>query len=41
MREGDDPLDRNPEASLENTFLPSDLLSEYNGSLENYCRGKR
>ncbi|XP_067945396.1 sodium- and chloride-dependent taurine transporter-like [Watersipora subatra] len=39
MRPGDNPLDLNPDATLENVFLPSDLLAEYNGSLENYCRG--
>ncbi|XP_067944675.1 sodium- and chloride-dependent taurine transporter-like [Watersipora subatra] len=38
MRPGDNPLDLNADATLENIFLPSDILSEYSGSLENYCR---
>jgi len=36
MRPGDDPRDIDPEATMENTFLPADLLARYDGSLENY-----
>ena len=38
MRAQDDRRDINPEATMENTFLPSDLLSRYDGSISNYKR---
>ena len=36
MRAGDDPRDINPKATMENTFLPSDVLEYYKGSFSNY-----
>ena len=38
MRAQDDRRDINPEATMDNTFLPSDLLSRYDGSISNYKR---
>ena len=36
MRPQDDRRDINPDATMENTFLPSDLLARYDGSIHNY-----
>jgi len=36
LRAGDNLLDINPEATVANTFLPTDLLEEYNGSIDTY-----
>ena len=36
MRAGDDPRDINPKATMENTFLPGDVLEYYKGSFSNY-----
>lgn len=40
MRPQDDPLDLNPDATMENTFLPSDLLANYEGGLDKYMTGE-